>query len=253
MGPHAGSQHIEGVFHIGAPIPHGLADRVLQGAGAGSHRHHFGPQKFHTVHVQGLADGVFLAHVHFTFQAHESRHGSGSHPVLSGTGFGDDPFLAHFLGQEALAQGVVDLVGPGVVQVFPFQINLGSAQILGHLFRIVQQAGPVGIVMVQGPQFLEEFRIILEPVVGFVQLQHCVHQGFRYILAAVSAKSSIAHDSSSFLTALTKARILFSSFVPAVSMPLLVSTPKGWHSSMAARTFSGSSPPARKKGLGNRT
>ena len=179
MGPHAGSQHIEGVFHIGAPIPHGLADRVLQGAGAGGHWYHFGPQKFHPVHVQGLADGVLLAHVHFTFQAHESRHSSGGHPVLAGAGFGDDPFLAHFLGQEALAQGVVDLVSPGVVQVFPFQIDFGAPQIPGHLFRIVQQAGPVGIVMVQSPQFLKEFRIILEPVVGFVQLQHCVHQGFR--------------------------------------------------------------------------
>ena len=225
MRPHAGSQHIEGVFHIGAPIPHGLADCVLQGTGAGGHRDHFGSQEFHPVHVQGLADGVFPAHVHFTFQPHQSRHRSRGHPVLAGAGFGDDPFLPHLFGQQALAQGIVDLVGSGMVQIFPFQVDLGASQVFGHFFRIVQQAGPVGIVMVQGPEFLEEFRIVLETVVGFFQLQHCVHQGFRYILAAVSAKSSFAHGFSSFLTALTKARILVSSFLPAVSMPLLVSTP----------------------------
>ena len=57
---------------------------------------------------------------------------------LSGTGFGNDPLLAHFLCQQDLSQHVVDLVGTGVVQVFPLQVDLAAAQISGHAVCIVQ-------------------------------------------------------------------------------------------------------------------
>ena len=57
---------------------------------------------------------------------------------LSGTGFGNDPLLAHFLCQQDLSQHVVDLVCTGVVQVFPLQVDLAAAQISGHAVCIVQ-------------------------------------------------------------------------------------------------------------------
>ena len=44
-------------------------------------------------------------------------------PVLSGAGLGDDPPLAHPLGQQRLPEGVVDLVGPGVVEVLALEID----------------------------------------------------------------------------------------------------------------------------------
>ena len=47
--------------------------------------------------------------------------------MLAGAGLGDDAGLAHALGQHRLTDRVVDLVGAGVVEVFAFEVNLGTA------------------------------------------------------------------------------------------------------------------------------
>ena len=44
--------------------------------------------------------------------------------MLTGPGLGDHPGLAHPAGEQGLTQHIVDLVRSGVVQVFPFQINM---------------------------------------------------------------------------------------------------------------------------------
>jgi hypothetical protein len=49
--------------------------------------------------------------------------------VLAGTGLGDDAGLAHALGQHGLADGVVDLVRAGVVQVFALEQDLRAADL----------------------------------------------------------------------------------------------------------------------------
>jgi hypothetical protein len=46
---------------------------------------------------------------------------------LPGTGFGDDPFLAHAEGQKCLTEGVIDFMGAGVIDVFSFEPNLCTA------------------------------------------------------------------------------------------------------------------------------
>src|SRR3712207_8672465 len=53
--------------------------------------------------------GVLLAHVDRAGQPHEGRRGGGRDAVLAGPGLGDDPLLADPLGQQRLAQHVVDL------------------------------------------------------------------------------------------------------------------------------------------------
>ena len=47
--------------------------------------------------------------------------------MLSGSGFGDDPLLAHALYQQGLAEAVVDFVGAGVEEVFALEIDFCSA------------------------------------------------------------------------------------------------------------------------------
>ena len=47
-------------------------------------------------------------------------------------GFGDHTRLAHALGQHGLADGVVDLVRAGVVQVFALQVNLRATHFAAH-------------------------------------------------------------------------------------------------------------------------
>ena len=81
-----------------------------------------GSQHLHTLHVGVLALHIGGSHEHFALHIHQCTHCGSSHSVLSGTGFGDDARLSHLLGHQYLADGSVDFVSAGVVQVFTFQI-----------------------------------------------------------------------------------------------------------------------------------
>ena len=52
----------------------------------------------------------------------------GRNPVLAGAGLGDHPVLAEPPGEQRLAQGVVDLVGPGVGEVLALEIQVQPAR-----------------------------------------------------------------------------------------------------------------------------
>ena len=58
--------------------------------------------------------------------------------MLARTGFGDDPGLAHFHGQEDLAHAIVDLVRAGVVELVAFEVNFRAAEMLCEPFGVVQ-------------------------------------------------------------------------------------------------------------------
>ena len=68
------------------------------------------------------------------------RHGGGGDPMLTGAGFGDNPGLSHAPDQQALTHDVVGLVGAGVVQVLPFDVDVGPAEVAGQVFRKRQGA-----------------------------------------------------------------------------------------------------------------
>jgi hypothetical protein len=53
--------------------------------------------------------------------------GGAGHAVLAGAGLGDDPRLAHVLGEQRLADGVVHLVRAGVVQVLALEEDARTA------------------------------------------------------------------------------------------------------------------------------
>ena len=59
-------------------------------------------------------------------------------PCCPGSRFGDETGLAHLLGQQRLAKDIIDLMRAGVVQVFPLEIDLRTAQVLGHFFGVVE-------------------------------------------------------------------------------------------------------------------
>ena len=115
--------------------------------------------------------------------------------MLSGTGLGDDPLLAHFLCQQDLSQHVVNLVRTGVVQILPLQVNLAAAQVFGHPVCIIEHGRSAGVIPQQCPVLLQELRIVSVFVISFFQLMHCIHDGFRHILSAELSKSSyLTHD-----------------------------------------------------------
>jgi hypothetical protein len=100
------------------------ADRV--GAATHARRHRVGqPADLVQALRTGLELGVHLAHVDHALEVEQRRRGGTGHPVLARAGLGDDPGLAHPLGQQGLAQHVAHLVGAGVVEVLALEVHLG--------------------------------------------------------------------------------------------------------------------------------
>jgi hypothetical protein len=60
---------------------------------------------------------VLLSHVNDAAAPKQRGYRGRGNTVLSGAGFGDNPRFAHPPGQQYLADGIVDLVRAGVIQV----------------------------------------------------------------------------------------------------------------------------------------
>ena len=77
-----------------------------------------------------------------------------------------------------------------MVQIFPFQINFGTAQIFGHFLCIIQTAGPSGILIEKCGKFLIKLWIVFVMVVGFFQFDDGIHQCFGDVLTAMDSEAS---------------------------------------------------------------
>ena len=174
---HAADQ-IMGGLHVGHPVADGFVDSVFKGAGARLDRHDLSLKELHPEYVQRLSFDILAAHVDDAFQTKHGASGGGSDAVLSSPGLGDDPLLAHMLSQQRLAQGVIDLVGSCVCQVFTFQVDLGPAADAGQVLREVQSGGTPGVAVEQMAQALLEFRVGLGRLVRIVQFGDRSHQRF---------------------------------------------------------------------------
>jgi hypothetical protein len=82
----------------------------------------------------------------------------GGHPVLPGPGFGDQAALAHPNRQQPLAERVVDLVGAGVEEVFPLEVDADAAERAAQPFGVVEGGGPAGVRAEQLAKLQGEFR-----------------------------------------------------------------------------------------------
>src|SRR5947208_961253 len=60
-------------------------------------------------------------------------------------GLGDHALLLHALGEQRLAQHVVDLVGAGVTEVLALEPDPGPAAVLAEPGGVVERRGPPGI------------------------------------------------------------------------------------------------------------
>ena len=73
--------------------------------------------------------------------------GGGGHAVLAGAGFRDDALLAHALGEQPLAEGVVDFVRAGVEQVFALEVDFCAAELFRQALGEVERSGAAGEVV----------------------------------------------------------------------------------------------------------
>ena len=188
MRPQRRAQQIIGRPDVGHPIAHRLADGVFQRLRPRADPADLSAQQPHAQHIQLLALHVHIAHVDNALHAQQRAHCSRSHPMLPRAGFGDDALLAHPLGQQPLAQRVVDLVRPRVQQVFALQVDLGAAQLLRQPLGKVKRRRPPRIILQQIGQLRLKRRVRLGHIVLMLQFEQRRHQRLRHIPPAIHAK-----------------------------------------------------------------
>ena len=107
-----------------APVADSLIRGIFQRPVAGLHRTNLSTQHLHSFHIDMLAFYIQCSLIHHTRHVHQCTDGSCCHAMLSCTGFSNDTLLAHLLCQQNLSDGVVNLMGTSMVQVFSFQVEL---------------------------------------------------------------------------------------------------------------------------------
>ena len=108
--------------------------------------------------------------------------------MLTRTGFGDHTGLAHALGQQGLADGVVDLVGARVVQVFALEVDLSTTDFTAQAGRVIDRAGASHEVGQLTAKLSLELVVVTVVFVDVLELLERVDQGLGHKGAAVGAK-----------------------------------------------------------------
>ncbi len=91
------------------------------------------------------------------------------HTVLTGTGLGDEPGLAHPLGEKRLTDDVVDLVRTGVVEILALQ-EQAQTEFLTEAVALGQARRTTGVVAEHRGEFLAPFRVVPRLVEGPLEL-----------------------------------------------------------------------------------
>lgn len=139
-----------------------------------------------------LALNVHLAHADCALEAHERRARGRGHAVLARTGFGNNPLFAHPLGQQALTQGIVDLVRAQVVQILSLEPDLSSAQPFAEVRAMENRTRPARVMHKKIFQLPLKGGVLKGRIQGPAQLVQARLDGFRHILASICAEKTPA-------------------------------------------------------------
>ncbi len=183
-----GAEAIVGGVSIGDPVAQRLIDRILEGLGTGPHGDHLGAEQPHTGHVQRLAGGVDRTHIDHAIEAEQCTRGRRGDAVLTGAGLRDDAGLAHALGEQRLAEHVIDLVRTGVVQILTLEDDARATGVLGEPPTFEDRRRAAGVVALQPVQFVEEGGIEATLLIFRGDLLDHRHQRLRHMPAAVDAE-----------------------------------------------------------------
>ena len=181
-----GSQDVVGRAAVRHPVPHRLVDGVLESTASRRDGDDPRAQQPHPHHVQRLAGHVLLPHVDYALQIQQCRHRGAGHAMLPRPGLGDDPPLPHPPRQQCLSHGVVDLVGAGMVQVFPLEVNPCASQGFFQLLGTGERGGTSDVVPEEPVQFRLKGRIDATILISLLQLQQGGHERLGDIPAAVA-------------------------------------------------------------------
>lgn len=110
--------------------------------------------------------------------------------MLSGPRLRDDSCFTHPLCEQHLADGVIDFVGTGEVEIFAFEIDAGAAAFLGESFGEVEGIGATDKVCQEIVELTMEFGVGFSLFPGFAEFFEGVHQCFGDIAPAIFAEAS---------------------------------------------------------------
>ena len=175
--------------HVGSPVPQGVVDRVLECPRPALHGDDLRAAELHLVDVDALALDVGDAHEDLRLHAQQGADHGGRQAVLARAGLGDELGLAHVLGEQALAERVVDLVGAAVEQVLALEIDL-EAHVLAEPPGVIERRGPAGVVSVQLIELGDKRLVLVEAVERLLQFLQHRNQHLRHVVAAVIAESA---------------------------------------------------------------
>ncbi|MHC2523324.1 hypothetical protein ACVIEM_000409 [Rhizobium leguminosarum] len=185
------SDQVIGILDIGDPVAKRLVHGVLQRAAACRDRFDLRAEQLHAENVRRLTLDIGGAHIDDAGKAKAGGNGCGGDAVLAGTGFGDDAGLAHALGEQDLADAVVDLVRAGMVQLLALKIDFRAAEFGRQPLGEIERARAADIMRAEMLQFGLECRIVLCPVPLVLQIKDQRHQCFGDETTAINAETAI--------------------------------------------------------------
>ncbi len=102
------ADHVMGRLDVGDPVANGIVEGVFECARTVRDGDHFSAKEPHPHDVWTLSPHVLLAHVDDGLEAEARTDGCSRDAVLARAGLGDDALLAKALGDQGLAECIID-------------------------------------------------------------------------------------------------------------------------------------------------
>ena len=162
--------------------------QCLQPEGDGNH---FRSENLHAGHVGRLLGDIDFPHVNFTLQPKVGGGSGERHTVLAGAGFRNQPFLAHEFGEQTFSHAVIELMGAGMVEILPLEVDLAVAQQSRQPVTMINRSRPSLKLPPDAAQLVDEVRRAADGLVGILNLLERRHKFRRKISAAVRSEPAV--------------------------------------------------------------
>src|SRR5581483_5526678 len=159
------ADQVVGVADVRHPAADRLVHGVLQRARAALDDLDLRAEELHAEDVERLTSHVLGAHEDGALHPEHRADGRGGDAVLAGARLGEDLRLAHALREQALRDGVVDLVRARVAEVLALEVDLRAAEPSCEVLGEVQRRRPADVGAEEVPQ------LRLERLVGARRLE----------------------------------------------------------------------------------